>query len=171
MTITLRKSVVTLSGIATVALTALATSPLQAEDAMERRYEYRVQQQEEQRAIAQSRERMQDMQASSAPATVYPFPHRGGPSGLKRELLALGYSDVRDVTRNGNIYEADAQWNGRPLHLRIDARNGSIQATHDMAQSTAAGSVFSDALNTEASGRSGGSAVDEILPNRYFPLR
>lgn len=48
-------------------------------------------------------------------------------SVIKRHLEDLGFSDITEVEKQGNIFHADADWQGRPLKLRIDIRRGSIE--------------------------------------------
>jgi len=46
---------------------------------------------------------------------------------MKRHLTDLGFSDITKMEKQGAIFHVDADWQGRPLKLRIDARRGTIE--------------------------------------------
>jgi uncharacterized protein involved in outer membrane biogenesis len=46
---------------------------------------------------------------------------------IKRHLEDLGFGDIAEVEKQGGIFHADANWQGRPLKLRIDVRRGTIE--------------------------------------------
>lgn len=48
-------------------------------------------------------------------------------NAIKRHLEDLGFSDITEVEKDGGIFHADADWQGRPLKLRIDVRRGTIE--------------------------------------------
>lgn len=45
---------------------------------------------------------------------------------LREQLAPLGYTDVRNVNEQGNIYTVDAYRNGQWVALRINARDGGV---------------------------------------------
>ncbi len=46
---------------------------------------------------------------------------------MKRHLTDLGFSNITKLEKQGAIFHVDADWQGRPLKLRIDARLGTIE--------------------------------------------
>jgi uncharacterized protein involved in outer membrane biogenesis len=46
---------------------------------------------------------------------------------IKRHVEDLGFSDIAEVQKDGSIFHVDAEWQGRPLKLRIDVRHGTIE--------------------------------------------
>jgi hypothetical protein len=46
---------------------------------------------------------------------------------MKRHLTDLGFSNITKVEKQGAIFHVNAEWQGRPLELRIDARLGTIE--------------------------------------------
>ncbi len=67
-------------------------------------------------------------EANVIPSVVYPFPARASAGHVEESLLRLGFTAVRSVSRSGNVYSAEAMWDGQWVDLRIDARNGRISA-------------------------------------------
>ncbi len=57
------------------------------------------------------------------PATA----HKTSIQDVQRGLTELGFKEVGDVTQDGRIFEARANWDGRPLTLRINAESGLIR--------------------------------------------
>lgn len=54
---------------------------------------------------------------------------------VRRQLEALGYTQVQEINRSGNVIETSAVHNGKSVKLSIDADNGGI--TRDHADDTA----------------------------------
>lgn len=48
---------------------------------------------------------------------------------LEQQLATLGFTDVRDVQKSGNIYELDARTEDRWVRLRVNGRNGEVSPT------------------------------------------
>ncbi|MEM7172181.1 MAG: AsmA family protein [Pseudomonadota bacterium] len=70
--------------------------------------------------------------SSDAPPLEVLLPASGThitPDQLASYLEDLGYEKVANVTKEGNIFHADADWKGRPLRLRIDSRLDKIEVS------------------------------------------
>jgi len=46
---------------------------------------------------------------------------------MKRHLTDLGFRNITKVEEQGAIFHVEADWQGQPLNLRIDARRGTIE--------------------------------------------
>ncbi len=66
--------------------------------------------------------------ANDVPTVVYPLPSRATAGDVEERLLDLGFTAVTSVSHSGNIYTADATWDGQRVDLRIDGKNGRISA-------------------------------------------
>lgn len=52
--------------------------------------------------------------------------HEATRNEVARALADAGYQQIRNVTNDGRIFNADAAWQGREVALRIDARSGAV---------------------------------------------
>ncbi len=66
--------------------------------------------------------------ANDVPTVVYLLGSRATIAHVEERLLDVGFTSVRSVSRSGNIYTAEAMWDGQWVDLRIDGRNGRISA-------------------------------------------
>jgi hypothetical protein len=48
---------------------------------------------------------------------------------LKSRLQDLGYANIGAIEKSGAIIHLHADWQGKPLKLRIDSRDGDIKVT------------------------------------------
>lgn len=78
--------------------------------------------------------------AATMPDAIYPFPANAGTSDVKQALNKRGFTDVRSVEKSGNIYTADAEWDGKRMMLRIDGKTGAI-TTHDQDTGMSVGQI------------------------------
>ena len=46
---------------------------------------------------------------------------------MKRHLKDLGFGNITKMEKEGASFHVDADWQGRPLRLRIDGRLGTIE--------------------------------------------
>lgn len=51
-------------------------------------------------------------------------------SEITSQLQALGYTSITDTRLSGDVYTAWAEWNGKPIALRIDDELGRIDVTN-----------------------------------------
>jgi hypothetical protein len=65
--------------------------------------------------------------ALSDPPTSVTLLGRVTPAVLTSKLEDLGYANISAVEKSGSIYHLRADWQGRPLKLRIDSRDGEIK--------------------------------------------
>lgn len=64
-------------------------------------------------------------------------------------LLALGYTDLGAVERDGRIFNTTANWRGETHQLRIDARSGSVTDATAMAPRPALPSPITIAVDAD----------------------
>ena len=62
----------------------------------------------------------------SMPNVVFPAPSIPNTQVMAADLYDQGFTHVANVTTNGNYYHATAQWDGKPVNLRIDGYTGTI---------------------------------------------
>ncbi len=53
-------------------------------------------------------------------------PHQVSTTLVKQTLEQLGFTGVRNIQKDGRVFQIDAKWEGETVNLRIDARNNSI---------------------------------------------
>ena len=61
-----------------------------------------------------------------SPITLVGGAHQVTTHQVVQALGRVGYRDVRDVRKDGQILSARADWKGRDLSIRIDARSGRV---------------------------------------------
>ena len=67
---------------------------------------------------------------------------------ITQNLQSLGYTDLQNVRLSGDVYTADAMWNGTPVRIRINAEIGRISNTlsPDLEVVSATGDVSKDEM-------------------------
>jgi hypothetical protein len=56
-----------------------------------------------------------------------PYPKAATPDEIRRKLAALGYSNIGDVEKKGQVFETTAAWQGDNMELTVDADTGLIR--------------------------------------------
>ena len=67
---------------------------------------------------------------------------------ITQNLQSLGYTDLQNVRLSGDVYTAEAMWNGTPVRIRINAEIGRISNTlsPDLEVVSATGDVSKDEM-------------------------
>ena len=48
---------------------------------------------------------------------------------MKQTVEQLGFTGVRNIRKDGRIFDVEAKWEGETINQRIDARNSSIESS------------------------------------------
>ena len=78
--------------------------------------------------------------AATMPDSIYPFPANAGTGDVKQALNKRGFTDVRSVEKSGDIYTANAEWDGKRVLLRIDGKTGAV-TTHEESTGMSVGQI------------------------------
>lgn len=60
------------------------------------------------------------------PEVVYPLPSIPDSNQMANALTKEGFTNVANVTNEGNVYHAHAKWDGQPVKLTIDGLTGRV---------------------------------------------
>jgi peptidoglycan hydrolase-like protein with peptidoglycan-binding domain len=102
---------------------------------------------------------------SSPPATL-------GANDIRSRLEQAGYTHVRDIRREANIYTARAEQGDTNYRVRVDARSGQVLSQHRLAASQQSGAAANSGASTPSTAQAPSATPaggNEANPNAPVP--